>query len=301
VARVMVLGEVRTTLLHHSDALDANIVERLLRLVPGRPVLMKSRPVGRAISADWVVGVDCALANRDRTKARAIGTVQTHATVTGGRILQGSARASVRRVADQRRLPWRQYLDRPGVLDVTTRADDDSLAEGFLDSRLSADILDLGALAGQVMEVVQESRRLDKRTTMRVRPRQLRWVAFLGGDESPTARIRDEADQTVTVRLTCGAGHLELATRFCEDLALHDWLLSTLQLVLRQAANASANGNDPRPLLRPALAQLVHLWLPGVDMDPAMGNLWEGLERHPGYSKQYDRAVTRIRDEISLQ
>jgi len=127
-------------------------------------------------------------------------------------------------------------------------------------------------------------------------------VAFLDGDQSPTARVRDEADKTLTtVRLTSGADHLELATRFCEDLALHDWLLSTLLLVLRQAMSASANGHDPIALLRPALSQLVHLWMPGIDVDPAMGRLWEGLERHPGYSKQYDRVVTRIRDEIGLK
>jgi hypothetical protein len=65
--------------------------------------------------------------------------------------------------------------------------------------------------------------------------------------------------------------------------------------------NTSASGNDPLSLLRPALSQLVHLWMPGVDVDPAMGKLWEGLERHPGYSKQYDRVVTRIRDEIGLK
>jgi hypothetical protein len=297
----VVLGEVRTTLLRHSGAIPANTAERLLRLVPGQAVLARRHPMERIASPERLTGVDCPLASWDRSKARGIGTVLSRATVTGGRILQGTSWATLHRVPAGRRLAWGRYLGRPGVIEVMTRAADDDLADGFLDADAARETLDLGAIAGQVMESVQASGRLDNRVTVRARTHRLRWVAFLGGDASPKADIRDEADETfTTVRLRSGRSDPDLAARFCEDFALHEWLLSTLQLILRQAMRAAAAGNDPLPLLRPALSQLVHLWMPGVGVDPVMARLWEGLERHPGYSKQYDRVVTRIRDEIGL-
>jgi hypothetical protein len=88
--------------------------------------------------------------------------------------------------------------------------------------------------------------------------------------------------------------------RFCEDFALHDWLLTTLGQVLEQASRTKV-AEESIDILRPAIERLLHLWMPGAHVDPVMLTLWDTLQQRPGFDRQWNSQVTRIRDQISLQ
>ena len=59
---MLILGEVRTCLLHNSGPLPRNATTELLGLLSGQQVLFTERPIGRAVSPEMPVGVDCRLA-----------------------------------------------------------------------------------------------------------------------------------------------------------------------------------------------------------------------------------------------
>ncbi|MBR7829530.1 hypothetical protein KDK95_24710 [Actinospica sp. MGRD01-02] len=299
---LVVVGEIRTCLVQNFAALPDNFVGQMLKVVPGQPVYSSKRPVSHATSPDRLTGLDCALASYSRRKAHGCGTALSHATVTGGRILQGSARACLLPAGADQRRAWRHYLARPGVVEITTRADPDDLAEGFLADHGRDPALDLGAISERVIDEVQSWRRLDHGTPLRARRTRVLWAAVLDSEIKPSARITLERDEKVrTVRINASPGDLPRAMRFCEDLALHDWLLTTVSLALSQADRASALGRDPVELLQPVVDQLVPLWTPGAHVDPVMLPLWTGLERHPGFTHQWQLLVARMRDKIAYR
>src|SRR5215470_17978806 len=91
----LVLGEIRTALLRNSMSVAPDVARRVLELQPGERVRSSERPVSHAVSPDVLTGVDCRLATRTGRKTRGIGTVVTHASVTGCRVLQGSTYAGL--------------------------------------------------------------------------------------------------------------------------------------------------------------------------------------------------------------
>src|SRR6185369_15960772 len=76
-----VVGEIRTSLVQTSAALDDEEVTALLDVLPGRFVQRVSRPVPYAASPERFVGVDCWLALPSRS-VRAVGTVGHRTIVT---------------------------------------------------------------------------------------------------------------------------------------------------------------------------------------------------------------------------
>src|SRR5262249_36290813 len=63
-------------------------------------------------------------------------------------------------------------------------------------------------------------------------------------------------------------------------------------------------GSDPTQVvesLRPAVEHLIHLWLPGARVEEAILPIWEGFERRPGFSRQWQVSVNRVRDQIAVR
>ncbi|MBL1073164.1 hypothetical protein JK358_02015 [Nocardia sp. 2] len=307
---LVLLGEVRTTLLPHSVALSAREVERLLALLPGQRVSMRERPLPLGVSPTAAEGVDCNLATVSSSKSRAVGTVASHAVVTGGRVGQSSACTRVVWAEKTNRLAWSHYLARLGSVELIHRIGDDTVAavdltEGFLEAS-SATTLDMGSISERLLAQVRMSDLLDQQPRLRTAPTRLRWAARVAppvagevrGRTLFAFRLEDEATRSVRIMVPT-VRDLAGAQRFCEDLALHDWLLTTLGNALADA-DAAGPERDTVPGLLPLLEDLVHLWMPGAYTPPRLRELWIRLETDPGFTKQWTAQVGRLRDRLAV-
>ncbi|GLY70469.1 SCO2521 family protein [Amycolatopsis taiwanensis] len=296
---MVILGEIRTCLLHNSRPLPKAVVGELLALKPGKRVRVTDRPVNLSVSPELAVGVDCRLASEPSAKARGIGTVLSHAMVTGGVVLQASARAWLARATSDTRQGWSHYARRVGTVEVIGKAGTEQLALGHRAGNAGG-VLDLGAISEYLLDVVQMRPQLDHTTAIRARPTCVRWTAMSAedGQTEPMVRLHVEDEVSRTIELVVTADQLGLAQRFCEDVALHDWLLTTLGSTIEQAARVDDARTD---MLAAAVERLVHLWMPGAHVHPVMQTLWDKLERQPGFSRQWGAQVAQIRDLVALR
>jgi hypothetical protein len=236
---------------------------------------------------------------------RGIGTVIHRAALTGGHVLQGSAVTRLTKGAAGNRLPWPHYLARPGEVETVGGVDWEAVVQGFVAARPAkrgGASLDLSAISGRLMDAVQASPELDRAPPFRMARTRLRWVAVVqddaGSAEEP-AVFSIENTQLRTLQLRCERHQADAVAQLCEDLALHDWLLtSLLELVERSRIGAGSRQTIDR--LRPAIDHLLHLWMPAARTDPSLAGLWSGLEQWPGYSRQWRVLVDRIRDQLAL-
>ncbi|WP_089006964.1 SCO2521 family protein [Micromonospora viridifaciens] len=297
---MLMVGEVHTSLLQHSTALAQEQSSEVLSLVEGEAVLTSRRPSLYAVSPDVRTGVDCWLPSAKNRQLRGVGAVVTRAIITGGRIVQASSTIEV--VAGQRRRPWSHYLANPGVLETVGKLDAADLAAGFLYGN-AADVLNLEAITGRVLDGVQMSELLDRRPPLRAARTRLRWAAQV--DQRPgtagRAVVAVESPTVRTVKLEVGSPDaLAAVAGLAEDLALHDWLLTTLSALQEAAVTRAVPTQEHIERLRPVLEHLLHLWLPGARVDPRLRPVWDQLERVPGFSRQWKSSVNWIRDQIAV-
>jgi hypothetical protein len=298
------LGEIRTSLAQTSTALPDDDVAALLDLLPGRSVRRISRPIPYAASPERFTGVDCALALPSRATVRAVGTVGHYTIVTGGHLIQGSAAVALSRRPDGRRRPWSHYLARPGRVEITGKGEPNEIAAAFLDDRTQSGaqpLLDLGAVADQAIDSPQEEfTALDRRPPLRTPRGRLRW-AMISGAGRPSVRIRlqDGAIRSVLLRLPPDSD-VEAARAFCEDLARHDWLLTTVDNLVRQAGIGRLAPAAVVNRLRPAIDHLLHLWSPDARRTPSTALLWSAVEEATGLDRQWQLLIQRIRDQLFL-
>jgi hypothetical protein len=296
---MLVLGEVRTGLLQNSTALSKIDAAHLLDLVMGERVRVSERPIHHAASPERLVGVDCPLSSQSRASVRGVGTVLTRAAVTEGHVLQGSAYTRIRPGAG-RRLPWAHYLGHPGLVETIGRSNDEDLARGFLGPARPPGALDLGAICDRAMDEVQRSPRLDRRITLRTAPTSLRWAAAPDADPAGTLQFTVVSPTLRTLRVAVASERLEAAVTLCEDLALHDWLLTTLLTMIDRHLTSAASDARNVGRLRPAIDHLLHLWMPAARVDEELLPVWERMERRPGFTRQWNACVSRIRDQVTV-
>ncbi|MGV9677460.1 SCO2521 family protein [Nocardia sp. NPDC003482] len=304
-APLVVLGEIRTCLLPTAAALTRDEAGELLALMPGRDVLWRERPGTLAISPTMAVGVDCALP-MGADAVRIVGTVATRVVLVGGRLLQSSARTRVVRAAERRRRTWSHYLGRKGVTEVIDRLPErttaeNALAEGYLGGDDRPDTLDMASISERLLGRVRADERLDQSPPIHARTTRLRWIAHVRGDVAPTVRLRLDDATTRTVRLALRSEpDLDAAQRFCEDLATHDWLLTTLAATLEKADRFAGTSRERLDILGPLLQHLTGLWMPGAHTPPTMRALWKNLQTEPGFSRQWTTLTDRLRDNVSV-
>ncbi|GAA0731616.1 SCO2521 family protein [Dactylosporangium roseum] len=303
----LVLGEVHTALLQSSAALPVNACERLVRLIGGERIRRFERPIVHVASPSVLTGVDCRLATRDGAKVRAIGTVESRVAITGGHLLQASSRVCLEPSAARRRLPWSHYLTRPGRAEVIAkRLDAEDLAQSFVQGELRADhddtVLDLASVTTRLVDEVQQSSALDRRAPLRAGRTKLRWAAVVaeGAVRGPSLVVESGGVRTLVVQ--CRAVDVDTIGDFSDDVALHDWLLTTLLHVIESSRMGNDDHAKVMARLRPAVEHLLHLWMPEARLsrDEVGAQLWRSLENRPGMSRQWRSCVDRIRDQLAL-
>jgi hypothetical protein len=228
--------------------------------------------------------------------------VVSRATITGGRVLQGSAYAQIIKSDADRRLPWSHYLSRSGVVETLGKTDFADLASGFLAARPASVSLDLGAISGRVMDMVQQSSEFDRNPPFRMARTQIRCVITFNEAEPGENRAQFTIDSKTarTLRLTVGAQDLPAAVELCEDLALHDWLLTALLQLIERSRHVHSARPQLINRLQPAIDHLLHLWMPAARLDKSMLPLWQSLEQQPGFTKQWTVSVSWVRDQVAL-
>jgi hypothetical protein len=299
-----VLGEIRTGLITHHASLTRKQTEQLLApLALGEPVLSWERPIAHSLSAALVTGLDCGLAVGDTgaRRVRAVGTVASRAAITGGTILQGSTMAAVQSAASGRRENWSHYTSRPGVLETLAAQPPEQLAAGFLSEGAQRDgLADFGEVCERLVRGVQKSTMLEGTAPMLFQWTRLRWAAcvYADGAAAPTARLQLGEDLSRTLQVTVSHSSAEEIAEFCGDLALHDWILTT---VIRRMEHLSGDGLDEDVReIRPLVARLLHLWMPAARVNTELSGLWADFERQPGFTRQWHSMVARVRDQLSL-
>jgi hypothetical protein len=262
-------------------------------------VRMRQRPVRYALSPEMLTGVDCAVPLAERREVRIIGTPVTRLSLTDGRIIQAGTHATLRQDSAGRRRPWSHYLARPGVLELLGKASDESLATGFLCGPATATALNLGAVNMRILAAIQRSERLDHIPPFRGRLTRLRWSAETSnGEQEIVFTLR--ADGLRTVQLRAPEPNPRALADFCADLALHDWLLSTLLDIVDRAVARSRPAAELISMLRPGIDHLVHAWMPAAHVSRPLGRIWQELDLRSGFSLQWQKTVERIRDQLSV-
>uniref|UniRef100_A0AAU1ZVF3 SCO2521 family protein n=1 Tax=Streptomyces sp. NBC_00093 TaxID=2975649 RepID=A0AAU1ZVF3_9ACTN len=301
---VLACGEVRTTLLANSRSLAVGEARELLRLGAADGVRHSTRPNLYVVSPDVLTGVDCLLPTATGARVRAVGTVGARAALTEGRVLQSSARFCVSAAGDDQRRSWGRYLAEPGVLRPVGRLPEpSSVAEGFLEDREQSGRPALGAVAERLLAQVLRHPLLDHRPPVKSRRTHLRWAALraTGATRPSIERFTLAEDGLRTVKLWLPEGtDWAAAETFCADLALHDWLLTTLARLVERGGFGSTDGHEAVRALRPAVG-LLHLWMPMARTENSTTALWETLEREPGFTRQWQTLAQRIRDRLALR
>ncbi|GIH12088.1 SCO2521 family protein [Rugosimonospora africana] len=302
---MLMLGEVSTGLLRHSTSVSARIADDIMMLRQDQPVRSSRRPIAHAVSQDLLTGVDCRLPIGTVGGPRCVGTVRSHAAMTGGRVLQGSAYVSVTPSQHNRRLPWSYYLSCPGIVETIGAGRLPEVAAGFASQQQSGS-LDLGSIGTRVMNAVQDSPHLDGRLPFRMARTVLRWMVAptdlaIRDSASVQFTVDGESRRTLVLRLDIGppGPTPERVVELCEDLALHDWLLTALEELIDRSQIGSGPPAAVVDRLKPAIDQLLHLWMPAARLEPALAELWQSLERRPGFSRQWKAGVDRVRDQLT--
>ena len=300
---VLACGEVRTGLLPSFQALDGRAAAQLLRLRADEHVRVSERPNLYALSPEVLTGVDCRLPTSNGAKVRAVGTVAARAALTEGRVLQATAYFSAPATGPDVRRPWGHYLVRPGVVEPFGKLPEQATAEGVLRGGGRGE-LDLGMIAEGLLAQLVRHPLLDHKAPFKSRRTQLRWAARQApeGEEASLDRFTLAEDGLRTVELRVPEGTEAAAVAgLCEDLALHDWLLTTVVHMLENSRLGAADGPAAVLALRPAVDHLLHLWMPRAHVDRTLGHLWDVLEREPGFSRQWENLRQRIRDQLAIQ
>jgi hypothetical protein len=295
----LTIGEVHTSLLLTSTAVPDGIAAELLAIAPGRSVRTRQRPIRHAWSPEVLTGVDCSALLAGRREVRVVGTPATQLSLTDGRIIQAGTHATFRHDPAGRRRPWAHYLAQPGVLEVLGKVSEESLATGSLLGPATTAALDLGAVNTRILAAIQRSEGLDRNPPFRSRRTRLRWSAE-SSDHEQEIVFTLGTDGLRTVRLRTAEPDPRALADFCADLALHDWLLSTLLDIVERSLARGRPATELISMLRPGIDHLVHVWMPAAHLSKTLAPIWQELDLRAGFSLQWQKTVERIRDQLSV-
>lgn len=296
---LLTIGEVHTGLLLTSAAVPADTTATLLAVVPGGSVRTRQRPIRYAWSPEVLTGVDCLAPGAGQREVRLVGTPATRVSLTDGHIVQAGTHATLKHDTSGRRRPWSHYLAQPGVLEVLGTESAENLATAFLGAPANVSTLDLGGVNIRALATIQRSSQLDHNPPFRSRKTRLRWSAEPPGSRQEMVFTLC-ADGLRTVRLRTDESDPRALADFCADLALHDWLLSTLLELVDRAVARRRPATDLIRMVRPGIDHLVHAWMPAAHVSRTLTGIWQEFDLRSGFSLQWQKTVERIRDQLSV-
>lgn len=331
----VLVGEIHTTVLQNSHRVDASAVARLLDIKPGGRVRSATRPLAYGLSPDVLIGVHCPLATASGARVDGAGTVVARASISGGTVLQASSRARLTRAFDERRMPWSYYMANPGIVEAVGRGSGEDLGAGFLTAPTRT-TLDLGAVSRRLIGRVQRMPEIDRMTMLRAPRTKLRfavtwqpsnlavmsqrqsarpskgdsvaeWAESNGRCIGPSLSAEPASVEFVihdgtlrTLRIRTGMSDPSDIVTLCEDLAFHDWLLSTVELLLDKSRIGGECARKVVRRFRPVIDHLLHLWMPGARVAEDLAEVWAALEKYPGFSREWASLAGQIRDQLVL-
>ena len=252
-----------------------------------------------AWSPEVLTGVDCLASVTGQGEVRLVGTPATRLSLTDGHIVQAGTHATLRHESTGRRRPWGHYLAQPGVLEVLGTVPSEKLVTGFLNGPANVRVIDLGAVNVRALAAIQRSTQLDHNPPFHSRRTRLRWSAEFTPDRQEMVFTLG-ADGLRTVRLRTEEPDPRALADFCADLALHDWLLSTLVGLVDRAVASKRPAAALVGMLRPGIDHLVHAWMPAAHTKRTLTGIWQDFDVRSGFSLQWQKTVQRIRDQLSL-
>jgi hypothetical protein len=297
----VLIGEIHTGVLQNSLPITTETAAELLALAVHQTVRTWERPVRHAASPEILSGVDCQLPAASGGRRRAVGTIAAEARVTAGRVLQVTAWSRCVPAAERRRLRWSHYVARPATVEVLGDLRPADLIDGFLQQRARPGTLDLSGVCAGLFGQVQSSPVLDRTTPFRMARTRLRWSATPTTGSDPGSiqlTIGPEGDRTLQV--TAPMPVLDQVETLCQDIALHDWLLTSLIAIIDLANVGGRDRVEVVRHLRPAVDNLLHVWMPAARLPAELVPFWAEVERMSGYSRQWEALVRRIRDQLAL-
>jgi hypothetical protein len=287
------IGEVQTVLLQHSTPAGPALVNELLAFTMGAMVKQSARPMHRATSAEQLTGVDCALPTKEGGTTRGVGTVVSRTGITGGHIAQGTAWTTIVPSDTRRRMPWSHYLARRGVIECLGPTSD---AEAYLSAERKAGQLNLTAVSSAALDRLQ-GRLVDRRPPLRSSRTTLRFAIGVAGPATFAVERRSLVRRLTLPRLDAPVADV---IELCEDIARHDWLLTTVLAELSRVRAAAGSDRRVTARLAAVLETLGHLWMPAARLAPPLTDVWAALDGRPGMSRQWQALISRIRDHLML-
>jgi hypothetical protein len=292
---MLIVGEVQTGLLRGAGPATPEQARGFVDLVAGEPVVVSERPISYVRSPLDAVGVDCSLVPAGASRQiRGVGTVLSRAAITGGHAVQGSAYATIERAGSTERQPWSHYLSRPGVIEAIGRPRWPEVADALT---VAAPSLDLGAVAARTVDLVQRRTARPGASRLRTARTRLRWLVVAGNGAA--VRFALGPGDLRTIRLQGIGEPADEVAALCEDVALHDWLLTTLIEAVRKAAPGTRTRGEALRRLDPVIDYLLHLWMPRARGGDLAAGVWDVLEAQAGFTRQWATLVHRIRDQLS--
>src|SRR5262249_30756306 len=152
----------------------------------------------------------------------------------------------------------------------------------------TATTLDLGAVNIRALAAIQRSKELDHNPPFLSRRTRLRWSAE-AADSRQEMIFTLGADGLRTVRLRAEESDPRALADFCADLALHDWLLSTLLDMVDRAVARSRPNIELVGLLRPGIDHLLHVWTPAAHASRSLTGIWQEFDLGSRFSLQWQK------------
>ncbi|QSB06003.1 SCO2521 family protein [Natronoglycomyces albus] len=311
---MITIGEIHSGLLHHSHGVTTDQASQLLTLVAGERARQWKRPIQHACSPTLLTGVDCLVplapknedlharrANGHNGSVRVIGTMNSRATITGGHLLQGSTYGSIKIGTKARRMPWSYYLSQPGKVESISQSDPQRLIGGLLRAQQGPKHLDTTALATHIFHEVQAHSLLDRESPLRTARTKLRWIAIpkrYAPEAAPVSLTLDSPTDRLLYFVTDEPDSLALA-HAAEDVAVHDWLLTTLLAELERAPFTNRNPEETLRMLQPVVDHLMHLWMPKARVNESLWFVWEALDKVPGFTRQWETLTRQIEGRVN--